>query len=120
MNARARSKRPKAERPIRWSAQTFIVTGFVREPRVLGVIVDPSSCAVLAFEGPMPTHGASEATTLAAFFGDHAHQCIHPGDGLTFAEAVRLAEEFGKKWKAGELEPAAACDCGEIGKAAHA
>jgi hypothetical protein len=114
-----RKRTPKPERPIRWSAQTFVVSGFTRGPRMLGVVVDPSSCAVLAFEGPVPLTGAPEESALAAFFGDHAHALVHNGEGLTFADAITVAEIYGRKWKAEGVEHDP-CNCPDLGEAATA
>jgi hypothetical protein len=115
----ASRKRDKTPRPVRWVSFSMLSTAYTRRDRVLGVIVDPSTCVVLAFEGPTPRFGEPELEGLAAFFGDHAHALVHSGEGLTLADAVRIAEEYGQKWKAAGDE-LARCDCPELGAEARA
>lgn len=97
-----------------WQAFTMLTLSYTRGPRILGLVVDPTSCAVLAFEGVAPVFGEPIASGIAAFFGDHAHKLVHDGQGITFADAVRLAEEYGKKWKA-EGTTHDRCECSELG-----
>lgn len=88
------------------------MTALRDDGRMLGVILDPSTCSVLAFEGPAPQRGQSESSGIEAFFGDHAHAVVCEGAG-SLALAVDAAEAYARRWLNGEVQNPG-CECPEL------
>jgi hypothetical protein len=54
----------------------------------------------------------SDTPDYAKFFADHSHAVV--GEDLGVEAAKALAEDYARRWVAGEVSPAPACGCEEI------
>jgi hypothetical protein len=113
----AKPSRAKVKRSPWHTFALLAASVYRRDGRMLGLVVDPGSGVVLAFEGPAPTVGKGSLQTLETFFGDHAHAIVSTG-GASLAEAVLFAEAYAERWMRGELERVEPCACPEIQKGA--